>query len=265
VAQTNSNVRDLLSLDGKVALITGASGHLGSAMASALAEAGASVVVSSRRLADAQAAAERLPKIDAKHYAAEIDHMDESSINSGLAAALQQAGKIDVLVNNGHEPVADDWSTITGAQFTRQLSNLTGYFLLARAIRDHLVQRGAGGNVVLLGSMYGSVGSYPDVYDGVCAANPAAYQALKGGVAQLTRHLAVYWAQDRVRVNCLSPGPFPSPKAPEAMIERLKKKSPMGRMGSPQELKGALVFLTSEASSYMTGQNLIIDGGWTAW
>jgi gluconate 5-dehydrogenase len=265
VAQMNANVRDLLGLDGKVALITGATGHLGSAMANALAEAGASVVVSSRRFSDAHAAAERLPRIDAKHYAVEIDHMNPSSINRGLAAALEQAGKIDVLVNNGHEPVADDWSTITGAQFTRQLSNLTGYFLLARSIRDHLVKREAGGSIVLLGSMYGTVGSYPDVYDGVSAANPAAYQALKGGVIQLTRHLAVYWARDRVRVNCLSPGPFPGPKAPQAMIERLEHKSPMRRMGKPEELKGAVVFLASEASSYMTGQNLTIDGGWTAW
>ena len=81
----------------------------------------------------------------------------------------------------------------------------------------------------------------------------------------MTRHLGVYWAKDRVRVNCLSPGPFPGPQAPAEMVERLTAKSPMGRMGSPQDLKGALVFLASNASSYVTGQNLIVDGGWTAW
>jgi len=81
----------------------------------------------------------------------------------------------------------------------------------------------------------------------------------------LTRHLAVYWAPDGVRVNCLSPGPFPHPQAPPEMVERLKRKSPMGRMGAPHELKGAIVFLASDASSYVTGQNLIVDGGWTAW
>jgi gluconate 5-dehydrogenase len=113
--------------------------------------------------------------------------------------------------------------------------------------------------------MYGVVGSYPDAYAGVCAASPAAYHALKGGIVHLTRHLAVYWAKDGVRVNCLSPGPFPNPQAPAAMVERLKTKSPMGRMGLPYELKGAIVFLASDASSYMTGQNLIVDGGWTAW
>jgi len=92
-----------------------------------------------------------------------------------------------------------------------------------------------------------------------------AYQALKGSIVQMTRHLAVYWAQDGVRVNCLSPGPFPGPQAPAELIDRLKTKSPLGRMGTPQELKGAIVFLASEASSYVTGQNLIVDGGWTAW
>ena len=265
MAQTNANVLDLLSLDGKVALITGATGHLGWAMASALAEAGASVIVSSRRLADARRAADRLPKIDAPHHAVEIDHMDENSISTGLAAALAEAGKIDVLVNNGHEAVAEDWTTITGERFTRQLANLTGYFLLARAVRNHLVGRESPGSIVLLGSMYGTVGSYPDAYEGISAASPAAYHGLKGGAVQLTRHLAVYWAQDRVRVNCLSPGPFPGPKAPAALIERLNQKSPMRRMGRPEELKGAVVFLASEASSYMTGQNLMIDGGWTAW
>ena len=94
---------------------------------------------------------------------------------------------------------------------------------------------------------------------------PVAYHALKGGIVHMTRHLAVYWAKDGIRVNCLSPGPFPSEKAPREMVERLCTKSPMGRMGSPHELKGALLFLASDASSYMTGQNLIIDGGWTAW
>ncbi len=260
-----SHVWDLLSLKGKVALITGATGHLGSAMAAALAEAGASVIVSSRRLAAAREAARGLPKIEAKHHAVELDHMDERSIEAGFAAALNEAGQIDVLVNNGHEPVAQDWSTVSGEQFTRQLANLTGYFLLARMVRNRLVERSAAGSIVLIGSMYGTVGSYPDAYEGIAPASPAAYHGLKGGVVQLTRHLAVYWAPDRVRVNCLSPGPFPSPKAPQAMVERLKQKSPMRRMGRPEELKGAVVFLASDASSYMTGQNMVIDGGWTAW
>ena len=260
------NVTELLSLRGKVALITGATGHLGSAMAEALAEAGASVVVSSRTLASAKDAASRLPRVgEAKHFAIAMDHMDEASIESGFGEALRQAGRIDVLINNGHEGLGADWKTVTGDQFTRQLANATGYFLLARRFREHVVSRNGQGNVVMIGSMYGLVGSYPDAYEGVAMASPVAYHALKGGILQMTRHLAVYWARDGVRVNCLSPGPFPSEKASPEMVERLKGKSPMDRMGQPDELKGAAVFLASDASSYMTGQNLVIDGGWTAW
>jgi gluconate 5-dehydrogenase len=258
-------VTDLMSLCGKVALITGATGHLGGAMATALAEAGASVVVSSRRLADARAVADRLPPAELPHHAVAIDHMDETSIAAGFDAAVRAAGRIDVLVANGHEPLAADWRAVTAEQFNRQLVNATGYFLLARLARDQLVARGAAGSIVLLGSMYGVVGSYPDAYEGIGPANPVAYQTLKGGIVQMARHLAVYWAKDRVRVNCLSPGPFPSDAAPEALVERLDRKCPLGRMGRPEELKGPIVFLASDASSYMTGQNLLIDGGWTAW
>lgn len=260
------NVTDLLSLRGKVALITGATGHLGSAMADALAEAGASVIVSSRTAASARNSASRLPRVgDATHHAITIDHMDESSIGAGFDDAVRQAGRVDILVNNGHEAMGDDWRTVTSRQFQRQLANAAGYFLLARSLREHAVTREGGGSVVMIGSMYGLVGSYPDAYEGIAAASPVAYHALKGGVLQMTRHLAVYWAKDGVRVNSLSPGPFPSEKASPAMVERLKDKCPMARMGRPEELKGAVVFLASDASTYMTGQNIIVDGGWTAW
>jgi NAD(P)-dependent dehydrogenase (short-subunit alcohol dehydrogenase family) len=259
-------IHELFDLSGKVALITGATGYLGSAMARALSEAGASVVISSRDKERAQAAAGKLPVVgSACHHGIRLDHQDAASVEQGFADALALAGKIDVLVNNGNEAQGKDWTNITAEEFTRQLANATGYFLLARLTRDHVVARGAPASIVMLGSMYGLVGSYPDAYEGVCPPSPVGYHALKGGIIHLTRHLAVYWARDRIRVNCLNPGPFPTDKAPAGMVERLCTKSPMRRMGKPQELKGAIVFLASDASSYMTGQNLTIDGGWTAW
>jgi gluconate 5-dehydrogenase len=235
-------------------------------MASALAEAGCRVVVGSRKLETAQAVADALGGAQqGRHLAVVIDQMDETSIEHGFARAVEQAGHIDVLFNNGHEILGADWRSVTGEEFTRQLANATGYFLLARLVRDHAVQRGAAASIVMLGSMYGQVGSYPDVYQGIESASPAAYHALKGGIIHLTRHLAVYWAKDRVRVNCLSPGPFPDTSRPSDVVARLETKSPMGRMGNPHELKGAAVFLASDASSYVTGHNLVVDGGWTAW
>ncbi|MBI2807793.1 MAG: SDR family oxidoreductase [Planctomycetes bacterium] len=265
-AEREPTIHELFDLTGKVALITGGTGHLGSAMARALAEAGASVVLTSRDTERARAAAARLPSMgNARHHGIAVDHMDPANIERGFDEAVSRAGKIDVLVNNGQEGPPNDWTTVTPEQFNRQLANATGYFLLARLLRNHVVERAAPGSIILLGSMYGQVGSYPDAYAGICDASPVAYHALKGGIIHMTRYLAAYWASDGVRVNCLSPGPFPSDRAAPAMVERLCTKLPMKRMGRPHELKGAIVFLASEASSFMTGQNLTIDGGWTAW
>lgn len=257
-------IHQLFDLTGKVALITGGTGHLGGPMSRALAEAGATVVVTSRERARAEAAADALPG-EMQHYGIALDQMAPASLERGWNEAVARTGKIDVLVNNGHEGLAADWTTVTAEQFSRQLANATGYFLLARLLRDHAVGRQASASVIMVGSMYGVVGSYPDAYADITVASPAAYHALKGGIVHLTRHLSVYWAADGVRVNCLSPGPFPSEKADRRMVERLSTKSPMHRMGLAHELKGAIVFLASDASSYMTGQNLLIDGGWTAW
>jgi gluconate 5-dehydrogenase len=259
-------VQQLFDLSGRVALISGASGHLGKALSRALAEAGAAVIASSRSRERANAVAGSLPSPGgARHFGVEIDHMNQQSLAAGFDEAMACAGRIDVLVNNGNEAVGKGWSTVTPDEFSRHLENATGYFELARRVRQQAVDRGAPASIVMLGSMYGVVGSYPDAYKDVCPDSPAAYHTLKGGLVHLTRHLAVYWAKDQVRVNCLSPGPFPNAAAPAEMVNRLKTKSPMGRMGEPHELKGAIVFLASDASSYVTGQNLLVDGGWTAW
>ncbi len=260
-------VSELFDLSGRVALITGASGFLGAAMANALAEAGATVACASRDQTRADAAAQSLSTQQGqRHFGVVIDQLDESSTTVGFQAVIDRAGTIDVLVNNGQHGPANDLTDVTTEQFKAQLANAAGYFHLARLVRDHAVEQADAANIIMIGSMYGIVGSYPDAYEGVCSASPVAYHALKGGVIHMTRHLAVYWAKDRVRVNCLSPGAFPNPaKVPAGLVDRLTPKCPLARMGQPHELKGAVVFLASDASSYMTGQNVVIDGGWTAW
>lgn len=260
------SVQELFDLRGRVALVTGATGHLGSALAAALAEAGATVITASRSQDSAESAAASLPTPqDQPHIGVAIDHLQGDLASQAFDAATERSGGIDILVNNGHEALASDLTAVTEEEFNRQLANSTGYFLLARKLRDHAVARKAPASIVMLGSMYGVVGSYPDAYAGICGASPVAYHALKGGIVQMTRHLAVYWASDRIRVNCLSPGPFPQASAPQALLQRLAAKSPMGRCGSPYELKGALLLLASDAGSYITGQNILVDGGWTAW
>jgi NAD(P)-dependent dehydrogenase (short-subunit alcohol dehydrogenase family) len=259
-------IPQLFSLHGKVALITGGCGHLGSAMARGLAEAGASVIVTSREESKAQDAALILPRdLGVTHYGLALDHMQPETLPATFAQAVELAGRVDVLVNNGHEALGKDWTDVTAEEFARHLANAAGYFELARLVRNHAIERKSAASIVQIGSMYGVVGSYPEAYEGVVPASPVAYHALKGGIVHMTRHLAVYWAKDRVRVNCLSPGPFPKESANGEMVARLCTKSPMGRMGEPWEVKGAIVFLASDASSYVTGQNLLVDGGWTAW
>ena len=258
-------VQELFDLSGRVALVTGATGWLGSAFAEALAEAGARVVASSRDGARAEALAAALPRAGVEHVGVALDHFDPATIESGFAAALKATGQVDILVSNGHSWVASDWTDVSAEQFTRQMDNATGYFLLARRMREDLVRRRAGGSMILIGSMYGVVGSYPDAYEGVVPASSVAYHTVKGGIVHMTRHLAAYWARDDIRVNCLSPGAFPKDEANPEMVRRLVEKTPMKRMGRPWELKGALLFLASDASSYVTGQNLLVDGGWTAW
>lgn len=260
-------IHHLFDLSGKSALVTGASGWLGSSFAQALAEAGASVVTSSRDLKRAQDAATVLPSPKgAIHHGVQLDHMEVKSLTNGFEEAVTVADKLDILVINGLELSGKDLTNISFEEFARHQVNNAGYFELARLGRDHAVDRGAPATIIVIGSMYGMVGSYPDAYEGVFNASPVAYHALKGGTIHLTRHLAVYWAKDNVRVNCISPGPFPiDGMVPEEMVNRLSNKSPMKRIGRPHELKGALMLLASDAGSYITGQNIVVDGGWTAW
>ena len=266
-ATSEPTVQQLFDLTGKSVLITGGTGWLGRAFSRALAEAGASVVVSSRDAARAKEAASKLPTPnDSRHHGVQLDHTDPDSITKGFAAALEVAGKLEILVNNGLDAVSHDLTDCTFEEFAKQQINTAGYFELARKLRNHIVERKGTGNVIMLGSMYGQVASYPDAYEGVAVASPVAYHAHKGGVIQITRHLAAYYARDNVRVNCLSPGPFPRDSGVNPVqVERLCTKLPMKRMGMPYELKGALLLLASDAGSYITGQNITVDGGWMAW
>ena len=262
------SLQQLFDLSGKVALITGGTGHLGTAFSQALAEAGASVVIGSSKGEDrARKGATQHPTVrDATHHGVQLDQVDPESTQRGFTSAVGVAGRIDILVNNGLANPPKDHTEISQEEFALHQANNAGYFALARLTRDHAVERGAPASIINIGSMYGQVGSYPEAYEGIAPASSVAYHALKGGTIHMTRNMAVYYARDRVRVNCLSPGPFPIiGEVPNEMVRRLEQNSPMKRMGEPWELKGALIYLASDASTYVTGQNLTVDGGWTAW
>ncbi len=265
---TERSVHSLMNLDGKVAIVTGAAGWLGSAMSRSLAEAGARLVVTSRDAAQAEAFADSLP--GEGHLGLGFSQGDNDSIPGFVADVVARMGAIDILVNNAYGGPPADIDSATAADFDQAYHvGVTACFLLARDVALHLRGRGAGGSIINIGSMYGVVASYPEVYAGLGINSPPNYHGLKGALAHLTRHLAVYWARDGIRVNCISPGPFPKlPAIDEAhpgFIERLESKAPLGRMGRPEELKGVVLLLASDAGSYITGQNILVDGGWTAW
>lgn len=251
---------EVFRLDGRVALVTGASKGLGESMALALAEAGATVCVVSRNLAECRSVADRLKTNtgrDALALRADVTHPVE--VEEMVQQAVAKFGRIDILVNNAGinirkpliEVADEDWDPVIAV-------NLKGPMLCSRSVAKRMIERGAG-SIINLSSMMAFVS----------LSGRAAYSTSKAGLLGLTRTLALEWAPYNVRVNALCPGPFATPMN-KALLQDKELQSffvsriPLGRFGNPQELSGAVVFLASDASSFMTGASLVLDGGWTA-
>ena len=246
-------------LDGRVAVVTGASSGLGERFARVLSAAGASVVVAARRLDRLEALADDLG--DALAVRVDLTEPDGPALL--VDATLDRYGHVDVLVNNAGTNEVVSALDQPPARFRGILDvNLVAPFALAQLAAHDMIESGRGGSIVNLASIWGmvGVGQIPD----------AAYAASKGGLANLTRELAAQWARKGVRVNALAPGWFPSEMTSPSLFgdeqsERwMRSRTPMGRGGEAHELDGALLFLASDASTYVTGHILTVDGGWTA-
>ncbi len=260
--------KELFDLTGKVALVTGGAGWLGTAMSESLAEAGAHLVIASRGVEKCQALADRLSDGGPECVAIKLDVNDEAQVRDVVDRSADHFGRLDILINNAYSGTAPDIDDATGEDLLASFKgNTLQYFVAAQQAVGHMRKVG-GGSIVNIASMYGVVGSYPDAYVGLPVNSPVNYHACKGAVVHMTRHMAAYWAADHIRVNAISPGPFPKTdmkgKLPE-FIARLERKTPLGRMGLPHEMKGVTLLLTSDAGSFITGQNILVDGGWTAW
>ena len=266
------HVRDLFNLDGKVALVTGSARNLGYDMAEALAEAGADVAITSRTLANAEAAAERIRVGTGRRVLAlQVDVREESAIERLVDAVLASFDRIDILVNNAGNVVSTPQSAPlerrSKADWDETMAvNLTGVFLCSKHVLDKAMLPAASGNIVNIGSTAGLIGKDRRVYEGTEMGGATIdYHAAKGGVVNMTRDMAVYLAPHHIRVNCISPAGFWR-RQPEPFVRAYSQTIPMGRMGADgKEMKGAVVFLASEASSFVTGHNLVVDGGLTAW
>ena len=265
------SISDLFRLDGRVALITGGAGHIGLACGEALAECGAKIVVADRDLAACEERAALLTAhghIEAMGLAVDLE--DPPATDQLIDQILARFGRLDVLINNAAYTGTSNLSGYA-VPFERQSLeawnaalrvNLSAPFQLVQRAQHALAKEGHG-SVINIASIYGVVGPKLSLYDGMEMGNPAAYNASKGGLIQLTRYLATVMAP-HIRVNCISPGGLLRGQ-PTPFQERYVRDTPLGRMGVEQDLKGAFAFLASNASAYITGQNLCIDGGWTVW
>ena len=266
------SLKDLMSLDGRVALVTGGAGHIGLACAEALAELGAKVIVADREKAACDARAEDLRArfgVEARGVAVDLADVENGG-KALVAATLDAFGRLDILVNNAAYTGATNvpgW----GVPFAEQsvdawnaamAVNLTAPFRLAQAAFEPLAASGRG-SIINVSSIYGVVGPKWSLYEGTKMANPAGYGASKGGIVQLTRYLATAMAP-KVRVNCIGPGGVARGQ-PESFVKRYEDGTPLGRMAIEEDFKGAFAYLASDASAYVTGQHLLVDGGWTAW
>ena len=233
----------------------------------ALAQAGAKVAMVDIDQSSLDAAMQRLDN-NPMIMPVRADMLEESSIQKCVADVIAKLGRLDILINCAHRCTTPELDDATMADFTEAGNNIVGAYTCTAQQAGKQMRKTGGGSIINIGSMYGKVTGYPDVYKGICKPNSVVYQTGKAGVLHLTEYMAVYWAKDNIRVNAISPGPFPPPKALAELAgfeERLAAKVPLGRIGKAWEVKGAAVFLASEASSYITGQNLQIDGGWCVW
>lgn len=261
----STNVNSLFNLSGRIALVTGGYGHLGTAISEGLAEAGAKVYILGRSVEKFKAAFVSCLQEDI-HFT-ECDIADTNSIRKAFETIEATEGKLDILVNNAFYSKGQDPVSLTDEEWAIGIDgNLNSTYRCIREVVPYLREKG--GSIINVASMYGMVSPDFNIYDASPEfLNPPHYGAAKAGVLQLTKYFACYLGKSDIRVNAVTPGPFPSQTVQrnEEFVKQLKKKNPLGRIGNPQDLKGAFVYLASDASAYMTGQNLVIDGGWTAW
>lgn len=261
---------NIFSLKGKTALVTGATGHLGRAMALILAEAGATVLINSRSQERCAALVNEIKQLGFMAECAVFDVTSETAIRDFASSLTGEA--LDILINNAYVGGAGSIELTDSIAYAASydVTMLAAHRLVSSLLPNLRVGVASNGDasVINLASMYATVSPDQRIYDSKAGANPPFYGAAKAALLHWTRYAACEFGREGIRVNAISPGPFPSDSVQQNQPEfifKLAQKVPMNRIGAPEEIKGPVLFLASSASSYVTGANIVVDGGWTCW
>ena len=255
-------------LTDKVALVVGGAGYLGVSICRGLAEHGAHVIIADIKESSAREAADLLNNDDLSAESMCLDLCDEDAVKTAIDGIVDRHGNLDIVVNCAIYSTGKPFENMSMADWEKGMRiSLSGAFVLSREASRVMVAQGSG-SIIQFSSMYGKVAPDPRIYAPDLSVNPMDYGVAKAGISQMTRYQAVMLAPKGVRVNSIVPGPFPDPRGQgsnAAFVKKLSDKVPMARVGKAEEIVGAVIFLASDVASFVTGTEIVVDGGWTAW
>ena len=249
-----------INLEKRVALVIGGNGLIGREVCTALRTEGAKVISADIKNPD------EITHLDADYYTIRLNFLSEEDVENVIKEIEEKIGCIDILINSAYprnDQYMQDFLESDYASWCDNVAmNINGCFLITQRVARRMVKNKIKGSIINFGSIYGVVGPDFRLYEGTLMNNPSAYSLIKGGIISFSRYLAVYLAPYGIRVNTISPGGVYE-NQPKPFVDAYCKKVPAGRMASPKDISGAVVFLASDMSNYITGHNLVVDGGWT--
>lgn len=261
-------MNNIFSMKNKIVLITGGNGHLGKAMSEILCEYGATLVLASRNHEkNLELQNELIKRYECKVKIIELDISNRESITENINSLIDEFGKIDVLINNSYYGAGSELLQMKDSDWDKGIDgSINSCYRMTQSVLKYMKEKKYG-KIINIASMYGIVAPDVSIYEDNNFYNPANYGVGKAGIIQFTKYIAAVYGKIGITCNSISPGPFPNINVQEdtKFIESLSKRVPLNRIGSPDDLKGITLLLASDASNYINGANIPVDGGWTIW